>query len=160
MRREEFKIVDKYCEKEKIDLLKSIKEEIEQDRNDYHECGWAYDDVLEIINKRIEQLGTETKEDMTSSHSEKQIYDGCISLMQRLVGQIKEWLEIIGVDLDKMDSDEWFYTEFSPTEIVETLFLQHTTHSGYTSRRLKCEELGLDVTDDAVYFEINGNEEE
>jgi len=90
--------------------------------------------------------------EMTASHSEEDIYKGCISLMQTLMGRFEEYLDFIGVEPKEADSEERFVTCFYPTEIVERLFLWHTRHSGGTSQHLKCQELGID-TDKQVVFE-------
>ena len=92
-------------------------------------------------------------EDMTSSQSEKDIYNGCIYLMRRLLHQVYEWLEIIGFDISGLDNDEQFATSFYTTEIVEHLFLWNTAHSGGTSQRMKLKE--LDINDDAVMFDFS-----
>lgn len=89
--------------------------------------------------------------DMISSHSEKDIYDGCIDLMNMLTDRFHEWLDFIGVDITELDDEEQFCTGFYPTEIVERLFLMNTSHSGGTSQRMKCAELGID-TDNMVEF--------
>lgn len=91
-------------------------------------------------------------DDMTSSHSELDIYKGCIDLMNDLLRQVYEWLEIVGIDISEMDEDEKFATHFYTTEIVERLFLWKTSHSGGTSQRMKLKELG--ITDDAVLFDF------
>lgn len=80
---------------------------------------------------------------MTTSHSERQIFEGCISLMHELVDQFREYLEIIGIAVDQMDKDEKFNTCISYFEIVNRLFLYHTSHSGGTSTRMKMANLGI-----------------
>lgn len=80
---------------------------------------------------------------MTTSHSERQIFEGCLSLMHELVDQFREYLEIIGLDVDQMDKDEKFNTCISYFEIVNKLFLYHTSHSGGTSTRMKMANLGI-----------------
>lgn len=118
---------------------------------DMNEC--TYGDV-EPIQMAIKSLEQEPKiNDMTSSHSEKEIYKGCISLMRELTDSFYEWLDFIGVDITKLDEEEQFERSFYPTHIVEKLFLRYTTHSGGTSQRMKCEELGVD-TDDIVKFDF------
>ena len=84
-------------------------------------------------------------DDMTSSHSEKCIYSGCIRLMNNLVDEFYSYLETIGIDVSELSEDERFRVSYYPTEIVETLFLSHTSHSGGTSQRMKCAELGIDT---------------
>lgn len=91
--------------------------------------------------------------EMTTSHSESDIYKGCVALMQELMKRFEEYLDFIGVEAGKdYDDEERFCTQFYPTEIVECLFLWHTSHSGGTSQHLKCQELGID-TDETVVFE-------
>ena len=91
---------------------------------------------------------------MIQSQSERQIYDGCIELMQKLTDQFREYLDFVGIDITEIDEDELFRTRFSPMEIVRTLFLSHTDHSGGTSTREKCTELGIN-TDAGVYFDFD-----
>ncbi len=99
-------------------------------------------------------------EDMTSSHSEKQIYEGCISLMNQMFGQIKEWLYDMGYISEDDDPEEVFGMSLTNTEIVERLFLQGTTHSGGTSQRLKCKKLGIDPTGSVDFFLGSFDEQE
>lgn len=97
--------------------------------------------------------------DMTSSHDEKEIYQGCIALMTDLTGKFYEWLDFIGVDVTKLDKEEQFCISYYPTEIVERLFLWKTTHSGGTSQRMKCNELDID-TDKMITFDFSDELEE
>lgn len=78
---------------------------------------------------------------MITSHNEKQIFDGCVAMMQRLMGAFEEYLE--WMDIHPESEEERFNYRFYNTEIVERLFLWHTTHSGGTSQREKCRELGI-----------------
>lgn len=93
--------------------------------------------------------------DNTSSHSEKDIYEGCIALMQELTDRFKEWLEWQDIEMDR---EEAFCTTFYPTEIVRRLFLWHTKHSGGTSCRMKLNELGVD--DETIQFDVYDEGEE
>ena len=79
--------------------------------------------------------------DMTSSHSEREIYKGCIALMQELTDEFREWLEWQEIEVD---ADERFEVYFPCKHIVERLFLWHTNHSGGTSCGLKLRELGIE----------------
>lgn len=114
----------------------------------------------EII-KAIETGPRMPQSDMTSSHSEKETYDGCISLMKSLVSYFYEWLDYAGIDISDFDNEDNFCVHFYPTWIVERLFLQGTSHSGGTSQRMKCRELGIDE-DALVIFNFDelekGNE--
>ena len=95
--------------------------------------------------------------EMTASHSEADIYKGCIALMQELMRRFEEYLEWMEIYPD--NDEERFETYFYPTHIIERLFLWNTRHSGGTSQRLKCQELDID-TDDMVIFEDSRNAEE
>lgn len=83
---------------------------------------------------------------MVTSHSEKDIFDGCVALMQRLMEEFEEYLE--WMDIRPENEEERFSFQFYNTEIVERLFLWHTTHSGGTSQREKCRE--LEIEDDGT----------
>lgn len=79
-----------------------------------------------------------------TSHSEKEIYDGCIFLMNSLVKDFYEYLDFIGVETGSLLEEEQFVINRYPTEIVRSLFLSGTGHDGGASTRLKCRELGID----------------
>lgn len=96
--------------------------------------------------------------EITASHSEADIYKGCVALMQELMGRFEEYLDFIGLDPKEANDEERFATYFYPTHIVERLFLWNTQHSGGTSQRLKCRELGIDE-DNIVIFEDKRNED-
>lgn len=89
----------------------------------------------------------------TSSHSERQIYDGCIELMDKMMDNFAWYLGFIGVDIENMADDEKLRFGISKMEIVRTLFLEHTDHSGGTSTIAKCKELGIDWSE-SEYFDI------
>lgn len=91
----------------------------------------------------------------TSSHSERDIYNGCMELMNKLMDNFEWYLDYVGIKVDELGEDERFKLGISNFEIVQTLFLQHTDHAGGTSTLAKCEELGLDSSD-RVYFELTG----
>jgi len=93
---------------------------------------------------------------MIPTHSERQIYEGCISLMQGLVEGFKEWLEGQGIEVAE---DERFRIGKYPTEIVNRLFLWHTYHSGGTSTRAKCHELGIEDSTRTIWFDVKEDEE-
>lgn len=94
--------------------------------------------------------------DNTSSHSEKDIYEGCIALMNELAGSFKDWLD--WMDIDISDRETAFCTSFYPTHIVERLFLWRTRHNGGTSCRMKLAELGL--SDEDIQFDVYDEEDE
>ena len=94
------------------------------------------------------------------SHDEKHILKYCISLMQELVGKFEEWYEYVhGEDaIKELCEDEKFCYRMSYFNIVQELFLFCTSHSGGTSTRAKCEQLGVDSSDE-IEFSFGGDEE-
>ena len=98
--------------------------------------------------------------EMTKSHSEAEIYRGCISLMQELMGRFEDYLDFIGLDPKEANDEERFATYFYPAHIVERLFLWNTSHSGGTSQLLKCRELGIDEDKTVIFEDRRGTEDE
>lgn len=94
------------------------------------------------------------------SHDEKHILKYCISLMQELVEKFEEWYEYVhGEDaIRELDEVERFYYRMSYFSIVQELFLFRTSHSGGTSTRAKCKQLGVDWSD-GIEFSFGGDEE-
>lgn len=81
-----------------------------------------------------------------TSHNETCILEGCVSLMNFMVGAFREWLDAVSdsngtINLNELDETEQFRTEISGTEIVERLFLWNTFHSGHTSSSAKARLL-------------------
>ena len=77
---------------------------------------------------------------MIESHSEQKIVECCIGLMQ----EFEKYIDYIDIDLTELPDDEHFKVCYTNAEIVNRLLLSTTTHSGGTSTRQKCKELGLD----------------
>ena len=80
------------------------------------------------------------------SHDEKHILKSCLGLMQDMVDEFAEWYRWQhGEDsIEKLDEEERFCIRKTYFRIVQELFLLHTNHSGGTSTRAKCEQLGVD----------------
>lgn len=89
------------------------------------------------------------------TQSERQIYEGAVNLMHGLVEDFKEWLEWQGVEVPE---DEAFCVSVPPTSIVNKLFLWHTGHSGGTSTRAKCRELGIEDPTRTIEFTVREGE--
>lgn len=81
---------------------------------------------------------------MIESHSEQKIVECCIDLMQELVNEFEKYIDYIDIDLKELPDDEHFKVCYTNAEILNRLLLSTTTHSGGTSTRQKCKELGLD----------------
>lgn len=88
----------------------------------------------------------ESKAAGVQSHSEKEIYNGCIRIMRQMERFFLEYLEMMDIDQEELVEEERFSVALSNFEIVQNLFLYGTTHSGGTSTRQKCKELGLDYS--------------
>lgn len=80
------------------------------------------------------------------SHDEKHILKSCLGLMQEMVNDFAEWYRWQhGEDsIEEIDEEEIFCIRKTYFRIVQELFLLHTNHSGGTSTRAKCEQLGVD----------------
>lgn len=87
------------------------------------------------------------------SHDEKHILECCISLMQEVVNEFAEWYRWQhGEDaIDELDEEERFCFRKSYFSIVQELFLLGTNHSGGTSTRAKCEQLGVDSAEEIEF---------
>lgn len=87
------------------------------------------------------------------SHDEKHILECCISLMQEVVNEFAEWYRWQhGEDaIEELDEEERFCFRKSYFSIVQKLFLLGTHHSGGTSTRAKCEQLGVDSADEIEF---------
>lgn len=97
-------------------------------------------------------------EDAVKSHSEKDILNMCISLLDEMVGYFGEYMEWIGYEPTE-EEKECGYFGMTYFHIVQKLFLYHTTHSGGTSTFKKCHELGIDDPSDGVRFPLWKEEE-
>lgn len=76
----------------------------------------------------------------------KQIYDGCIELMNELTKSFVEYLNYIGEDVEELKKDEEcsLFRGFTSFEIVNKLFLLHTHNAGGNSTRELCRQMGID----------------
>ena len=89
-----------------------------------------------------------SKELDTTSHSEKDILEGCIALMRELNDRVLDYLDFMDIEPEE---DEKWGTSFSYMEIVRRLFLYRTRHSGGGSTFAKMAELGLDDPHDVKF---------
>nr|DAW67817.1 MAG TPA: hypothetical protein [Bacteriophage sp.] len=139
---------DKEKDYEKLCRQVLLLEEVKQYRaiGTPEECQTAVE--KQNANKKLE------------SHDEKHILKYCISLMQELVEKFEGWYEYVhGEDaIRELDEVERFYYRMSYFSIVQELFLFRTSHSGGTSTRAKCKQLGVDWSD-GIEFSFGGDEE-
>ena len=124
-----------------IDLAINALEEVQQYRaiGTLEECRAAME--KQNVNKELE------------SHDEKRILECCISLMQEMVNEFAEWYRWQhGEDaIEELDKEERFCFRKSYFRIVQELFLLGTNHSGGTSTRAKCEQLGVDSSEEIEF---------
>lgn len=121
-----------------VEMAIKALEEVQQYRQigTVEECREAVE--KQNVNKELE------------SHDEKHILECCISLMQELVNEFAEWYRWQhGEDaIEELDEEERFCFKKSYFCIVQELFLLGTHHSGGTSTRAKCEQLGVDSAEE------------
>lgn len=126
---------------EKANTMLVMVEELKQYRaiGTVEECRAAME--KQNVNKELE------------SHDEKHILECCISLMQEVVNEFAEWYRWQhGEDaIEKLDEEERFCFRKSYFRIVQELFLVGTNHSGGTSTRAKCEQLGVDSSEEIEF---------
>lgn len=93
------------------------------------------------------------------SHSEREILNTCIQLLDEMVGHFRVYLEWAGFEPND-EEKECGYFGMTYFHIVQKLFLQHTSHSGGTSTRQKCRELGIEDWSEEVRFKLWEGESE
>ena len=126
---------------EALDVAIKALEEVQQYRTigTPEECQTAMEQ--QNVNKELE------------IHDEKQTLECCISLMQEMVNEFAEWyIWQHGEDaIEELDEEERFCFRKSYFSIVQELFLIGTNHSGGTSTRAKCEQLGVDSAEEIEF---------
>lgn len=124
------------------DFAESFREQLGQ----YQEIG-----TPEECRAAVEKQNSANKE--LESHDEKRILECCISLMQEMVNEFAEWYRWQhGEDaIKELDEEERFCFRKSYFCIVQELFLLCTNHSGGTSTRAKCEQLGVDSSEEIEF---------
>lgn len=120
-------------------------------------CHWS---VIQLdISRQEEAIKNGSEDGNLRSQSEKQILDGCLSMIQSAVDYFGEYLEFIGFTPDPDDEESEFEYSLTFGQIVNQLFMWNTCHSGGTSTAAKCRELGVDYGR-SVHFAINHEEDE
>ena len=116
------------------DFAENFKEELKQ----YRAIGTP-EECREAVEKQKADKELE-------SHDEKHILKSCLGLMQEMVNDFAEWYRWQhGEDsIEELDEEEIFCIRKTYFRIVQELFLLHTNHSGGTSTRAKCKQLGVD----------------
>lgn len=105
------------------------------------------EDAVEGLKAITGAVNDKLKELELLSHSEKNIVNGCIDLMEDVHQKITEFMD----QEQREDIPVLRYTYF---EIVKTLLLSGTSHGGGTSTRKKCAQLGIDSYEEFFIGEI------
>ena len=92
-----------------------------------------------------------------SSHSEREILDACVEMIQGMADEFLEYLEYVGYEPE--DDEKMSFCNKSYFEIVQRLFLWGTSHSGGTSTMKKCRQLGVNSGDSIAYNPWKAREE-
>lgn len=92
----------------------------------------------------------------TTSHSERDIFDGYVEIMKDMVEDFKDWyLERHGEDaLDMLEEDETFGMWVLSRNLVKKLFLENTDHHDKETCIAKMHELGIDAEFLEFGFEV------
>ncbi len=128
-------------------------------------CAQEHDQLVEWLEELQQYRTIGTPEECRSamekqnvnkeleSHDETHTLECCISLMHELVNEFAEWYRWQhGEDaIEKLDKEERFCFRKSYFRIVQKLFLFGTSHSGGTSTRAKCEQLGVDSSEEIEF---------
>ena len=148
---------------ESIEKLKNMRLFMQiTDENSEHKFPQDYYKANEIAIQALEEVqqyraigtpeecraavGKQKVDKELESHDEKHILKSCLGLMQDMVDEFAEWYRWQhGEDsIEKLDEEERFCIRKTYFRIVKELFLLHTNHSGGTSTRAKCKQLGVD----------------
>lgn len=114
------------------------------------------DDVIKGLTAVTGAVSDKIKELELASHSEKDIVEACIGLMEGVHGRMMEYMEMMDVE----HTEGVPVLNYSYFEIVQTLLLMRTGHSGGTSTRAKCEQLGLDSFEEIIIGEREDGDDE
>lgn len=153
-------------QKEYADKLNNLKERIDDYFSSDIQKGLPLnDDDIKMIQKALEFQKISTGKEIERqeraikcgsesgdlrSHGEKEILQGCVRLLCEAGEHFREYLEYIGVEPDK---EVPLSIPIQYGHIVKHLFLWNTYHSGGTSTRAKCRELGVEFDDEVEIIE-------
>lgn len=142
-----------------MDLSERIAKYQKSEQNKYESMYLSEDDIdviaralmchMAVINSDVQKqekalkCGSEGGD--LQSQSEKNILNGCLSLLYEVAGYFWEYLDFVGFEPETEEEDLHFNMSYG--HIVKMLFLWHTHHSGGTSTAAKCRELGVDYSE-------------
>lgn len=111
------------------------------------------DEATEGLKMVAGTISDKLNELQLTSHSEKEIVNGCIALMQSVHQNMLEYMEIMGFEYDVKNKEEIPQFRYSYFEIIQRLLLKGTSYGGGTSTKKKCEQLGLDSYEEIIIGE-------
>lgn len=130
-------------------------EELQDMKNNYFEAlsDWRQYRKIGTLEECRTAVEKQNVNKELESHDEKHILECCINLMQEVVNEFAEWYRWQhGEDaIEELDEQERFCFRKSYFSIVQELFLLGTNHSGGTSTRAKCEQLGVDSAEEIEF---------
>lgn len=117
--------------------------------------------ITSDVSRREKAMECGSPDGNLQCHDEATIVKKCIGLMNWMVHRFQEWYECVhGEDaVQELDDEEIFTIREYIVEIVRDLLLSHTSHSGGTSSRAKCRELGFDPHEE-IEFGFEKRDEE
>lgn len=111
--------------KELIALISEIRSQY----NCFDNADQKYYEALSLVLRILRHLPSEQPcDDAVKSHSEKQILEGCIALIDEMVGYFREYLDFIDFTPEYDEEKQPFCMSYF--HIVNRLFLWHTSHCG------------------------------
>lgn len=130
-------------------------EELQDMKNNYFEAlsDWRQYRKIGTLEECRTAVEKQNVNKELESHEEKHILECCINIMQEVVNEFAEWYRWQhGEDaIDELNEEERFCFRTSYFHIVQKLFLLCTNHSGGTSTRAKCEQLGVDSAEEIEF---------
>lgn len=118
--------------------------------------------LLTVANDRKTALEHGSEDGNLQSQPEEKIVQCCLGLMQELVDHFMGWYDWIHGEgaAAQLPEDERFCYNYTYFHIVQRLLFWNTHHSGGTSTRAKCSQLGLDPEKYIEFgFDIEDEEE-
>lgn len=106
------------------------------------------DESISALKTLTGALSDKMKELELSSHSETEIVRACIGLMESVFHRMVEYIDDMEFEYDEETKPAEVFSYF---EIVQTLLLSGTSHSGGTSTIAKCKQLGLNPYETIVF---------
>lgn len=106
------------------------------------------DEAIKGLQILTGAVADKVKELELSSHSETETVKACIDLMGTVFHRMVEYIDEMGFEYDEETRPAEVFSYF---EIVQSLLLSRTRHSGGTSTIAKCKQLGFDPSETIIF---------